>query len=68
MGDLRKTVAKLYEFLKTFNYLEEATKIKSNLYAEAVKLLPRRKSSDDMLEIEDKTTDDQKAAPVEQID
>lgn len=40
MEDLRKSMAKLYEFLKSFNYLEATTRIQSSLYAEAVKLLP----------------------------
>lgn len=42
MEDLRKSVAKLYEFLKTFDYLEAKTRIQSSLYAEAVKLLPAK--------------------------
>lgn len=42
MDDLRKSVTKLYEFLKSFNYLEATTRIKSSLYAEAIKLLPSK--------------------------
>ena len=44
MHDLRKSVARLYEFLKSFNYLEATTKIQSTLYHEALKYLPNKNS------------------------
>jgi len=40
MDDLRKSVTKLYDFLQNFEYLEATTKIKSQIYAEAIKKLP----------------------------
>lgn len=32
MDDLRKSLTQLYDFIKSFNYLEATTQIKSSLY------------------------------------
>ena len=41
MDDLRQSLQQFYEFLKSFDYLEATTRIKSNLYDQAVNLIQR---------------------------
>ena len=41
MDDLRESLHKFYEFLKSYDYIEATTKIKSSLYDQAVGLMKR---------------------------
>lgn len=35
IDDMRKSLAQLYEFLKSYDYIEATTRIKSTIYEEA---------------------------------
>ena len=39
MDDMRKNLHQFYEFLKNYDYIEATTRIKSNMYEEALKLM-----------------------------
>ena len=41
MDDLRESLHKFYDFLKSYDYIEATTKIKSSLYDQAVGLMKR---------------------------
>jgi len=60
MDDMRKNMNEFYEFLKNYNYIESATRIKSQMYDEALKLMQRDQSSKNE-QGEDKDEDDDNA-------
>ena len=39
MDDMRKNMNEFYEFLKSYDYIEATTRIKSTMYDEALKLM-----------------------------
>ena len=45
MDDLRASLQQFVEFLKNFDYIESATRIKSNLYDQAVSMMQRDSAS-----------------------
>ena len=45
MDDLRASLLQFVEFLKNFDYIESATRIKSNLYDQAVSMMQRDSAS-----------------------
>ena len=43
MDDMRKNMNEFYEFLKSYDYIEATTRIKSSMYDNALKLMQREK-------------------------
>ena len=62
VDDIKQSAQELFEFLKSFDYLQAATSIKSSLYQEAIKYMKKdlgseqqrkRVSSGDVIEMDD---------------
>ena len=41
MDDMRKNLHQFYDFLKNYDYIEATTRIKSNLYDQALKVMKK---------------------------
>ena len=41
MDDMRKNLHQFYEFLKNYDYIEATTRIKSNMYDQALKVMQK---------------------------
>jgi len=45
MEDMRANLLQFYEFLKSYDYLEASSRIKSNLYDQAVTMMQREQTA-----------------------
>lgn len=47
MDDMRKNLNEFYDFLKNYDYIEASTRIKSNMYTQALQLMKKDQEDKD---------------------